>query len=525
MKSQYKYSILFVVLIILVLNLYILFSSIEAINRTYNNELDKIAYIQNYMDKYSVLSPDTFLDDARRIFNLEHLAIIGRTTDKNSIKGINLGIFYRELHKGIIKNTILRIDKEHYQFIIPEITKQYYIVGEYRSPLFQIIDSQRSLIIMAIISSFGILLVFVIISILAFKPMIYMESLAKDVRTPVKDESYYKYIPEVFKETIKALKEKNEELKKFYQIEKEHSKDVETYLTSTLNIMDVPIFLFKDKALLYKNELADRISPSFEEIKEILSSQNANEIKIGDNIYFVVENIIKRNNIYLGNLYMLFDITKDKNKNIIEKNISKLELLSNVSVNLAHEFKNSLGIISGYIQMLQKKSDNKELDILEAETTYMLNSINKFIEINRIKQINKQSFAIEEFQKHIIDIANSISLNLTFDIQKQGALNIDKQLFLQVVKNIFINAKEAGATAINFKIYESNTNTVLEIQDNGRGFSENAMNNLFVPFFTEKEHGSGIGMSFINKVVTLHNAILTVGNHENGAYVKITFME
>lgn len=524
MKSQYKYSVLFIVLIIFILNLYILSTSISSVKRTYDNELEKITAIQNYIEENPSVPDSLTLEKTKKIFGIEELFIVGyQTPIRTNSKYYN--IFENELNKGIIKNKIIKIDKQHYMFIIPEITNHFYIAGIYNNPLFQLIDSQKSLLFITIVSSLGIILIFIIISLLAFRPMIYMEFLAKNVRTPIKDEVYYNYIPQVFKETIETLKEKNLELERFYNEEKEHSRDIETYLRSTLNLIDTPIYLFKDNHLLYENSLSKQISDSFPDIKDILPSWKNDEITIGDVAYQIVKNPVKRGDEELGILFMLFDITESKNRNIIKKNIDTMELLSNVSVNLAHEFKNSLGIISGYIQMLRKKTDIKELEILESETEYMLNSINKFIEINRIRKIIKHPIKIDTLKTEFKKLADRISINLTFSSEVDTPIMLDRQLFLQAIKNIFINSKEANATKIDVHIYKNNNYTILEIKDNGKGFSKNAMNNLFVPFFTEKEHGSGIGMVFINRVITLHNAIINAGNYMNGAYIKITFTE
>ena len=524
MKSQYKYSILFIILITLVLNLYILFASLSSVKRIYKSELEKITAIQNDIEENPSVPDSLVLAKTKKIFGIDKLFIIGY---QNPIRTGNkyYKIFENELKKGIIKNKVVEIDKQHYMFIIPEITKHFYIVGIYDNPLFQVIDSQKSLLLMTLISSFGIILIFIIISLLSFKPMIYMEFLAKNVRTPVKDEIYYNYIPRVFKETIETLKEKNRELERFYSKEKEHSKNIETFLRSSLNLIETPIYLFKEDTLLYENTLSKRISDSFSDIEKILPSWKNDEITIGDVTYYIMKNSIKRGEIELGTLFVLFDATKSKNRSIIEKNINIMELLSNVSVNLAHEFKNSLGIISGYIQMLKKKTDIKELEILESETGYMLNSINKFIEINRINKIIKQAVKIDDLKTEFMKLASRISLDLSFSCETSFPLLIDRQLFLQAIKNAFINSKEADATKIDVSIYKNNSYTILEIKDNGKGFTENAMKNLFVPFFTEKEHGSGIGMVFINRVITLHNAIVHAGNYENGAYIKIIFTE
>lgn len=114
----------------------------------------------------------------------------------------------------------------------------------------------------------------------------------------------------------------------------------------------------------------------------------------------------------------------------------------------------------------------------------------------------------EEFKKH------QIQFNIT--IQPENLpLIADPHLIEQVFINLFKNAshalegKEQKMIALN--AYRENTNkTVIEISDNGAGISEEALKNVFIPFFTTKKSGSGIGLSLSRQVMRFHGGSITV---------------
>ena len=84
----------------------------------------------------------------------------------------------------------------------------------------------------------------------------------------------------------------------------------------------------------------------------------------------------------------------------------------------------------------------------------------------------------------------------------------------QVFINLFKNAMEAligtPGALISITGQTSDNQTVIEFTDNGPGITDYAMQHLFVPFFTTKEGGSGIGLHLSRQLVRLHGGTLNV---------------
>ena len=62
---------------------------------------------------------------------------------------------------------------------------------------------------------------------------------------------------------------------------------------------------------------------------------------------------------------------------------------------------------------------------------------------------------------------------------------------------------------------------IIEITDNGLGFTSNKIKDLIKPYFTTKEKGSGLGLSIVNKIISDHNGSINFNSQKKGAKVKI----
>jgi len=98
-------------------------------------------------------------------------------------------------------------------------------------------------------------------------------------------------------------------------------------------------------------------------------------------------------------------------------------------------------------------------------------------------------------------------------------LDVDTNLIEQVLINLIVNAIEAVKDADQPRIIlsaslQSNNKVLVKVTDNGYGMNEEVMQNIFIPFFSTKKHGSGIGLSLCKQIMMLHKGNITVQSVE-----------
>ena len=105
----------------------------------------------------------------------------------------------------------------------------------------------------------------------------------------------------------------------------------------------------------------------------------------------------------------------------------------------------------------------------------------------------------------------------------------DRMLLEPVLQNLLRNAWQATRETSNAKIDVSarlnrRGNVVIEVSDNGPGIAEELATKIFVPFFTTKEQGSGVGLALARQVMTAHGGFIRVADSDaGGAKFTLTF--
>jgi two-component system, NtrC family, nitrogen regulation sensor histidine kinase NtrY len=168
--------------------------------------------------------------------------------------------------------------------------------------------------------------------------------------------------------------------------------------------------------------------------------------------------------------------------------------------------------ISLGISTIRKRSEN----LLKFADTYR--------QLAKVSMTSFSKFYVRDlFEGVEILLENQIEQkNIEFDvIIKDFELMIEGDMVLieQVLINLIINAIDAVQHQPNPKItlsvFQNNQqHTIIEVRDNGVGMSDELMDKIFVPFFTSKLNGSGIGLSLSKQIMALHKGTITVNSVE-----------
>ena len=178
--------------------------------------------------------------------------------------------------------------------------------------------------------------------------------------------------------------------------------------------------------------------------------------------------------------------------------------------------------ISLGISTIRKRSEN----LLKFADTYR--------QLAKVSMTSFSKFYIRDlFEGVEILLENQIEQkNIEFNvIIKDFELMIEGDMILieQVLINLVINAIDAvqhqSNPKITLSVFQKNQQQIIiEIRDNGMGMSDELMDKIFVPFFTSKPNGSGIGLSLSKQIMALHKGTITVNSVEKqGAAFQLRF--
>ena len=149
------------------------------------------------------------------------------------------------------------------------------------------------------------------------------------------------------------------------------------------------------------------------------------------------------------------------------------------------------------------------------------------VPIPKLKKINVKQFlnTIHLLMKQALEEA-SITFQL-LPIPANATINADSKLIEQVLINLINNSIHAlegrNTPTIKVSCVIENDKTILIITDNGKGIEEEILHQIFIPFYTTKKNGSGIGLSLSKNILKKHGGNLLV-NSEPGAYTTFSLV-
>jgi len=303
-------------------------------------------------------------------------------------------------------------------------------------------------------------------------------------------------------------------------------------------ILDIPSFKNIKFVEKRKPELFNTIFDTYHREPNSISIALQNEnikILISDTVFQVEEDAFK--------LIVIQDIDNTLNKNESE---SWKKLLSVMT----HEIMNSIAPISSLADTLQKslqiaiekpEDSHLELDDLNSgiktiknRSEGLLKFAKTYRSLSKVTKLKLQNVKIPELFSNIqLLMAPSIeakNIDIEFKISSPKLeLDIDTHLIEQVLINLLLNAVDACKNHDSPEIkvlatQNSNRNIVIKVYDNGSGIPQDILENIFVPFFTSKTTGSGIGLSLCKQIMLLHKGKIIVKSIEGeGSVFSLIF--
>jgi signal transduction histidine kinase len=207
-----------------------------------------------------------------------------------------------------------------------------------------------------------------------------------------------------------------------------------------------------------------------------------------------------------------------------------LARLGELTAGLAHEFRNGLATIHGYARLLDPQGLPEQartcVEGIREETTALGEVVTNFLRFARPDQLTLAPVDLRAVIARAVDdlpgAADAVTLDGRFPI-----IEGDDVLLRQAFSNLIRNSLEACAAdgrapRIAIRSELTSNEALVTVEDNGPGFTPEALAKAFQPFATTKPNGTGLGLAIVQKVIVSHNGNVAAANHAlGGAQFKL----
>lgn len=288
--------------------------------------------------------------------------------------------------------------------------------------------------------------------------------------------------------------------------------------------------------------------------KEITSilKQIKNDQQLSLTINRITEKIpiLVRKTTFILNEQEVFIITFQNIKNAMEE--KELESWQKLISILSHEIMNSMTPITTLTHAIKKSIDveaenlkkthiqNSTIeDILSNTNTIekrslgLIDFVNNYRNLTKVKSIKVEKFSIEILFKNIVDLFKPEfdKLNINYeveikneDLQILADFKLLEQVLINLIKNSLESFNKSENKLIQLKAFSKDESHYIQITDNGSGISREQMDQIFIPFYTTKINGSGIGLSLCRQILRLHGGDIRIkSEYDLGTTVTLNF--
>ncbi|WP_226658592.1 histidine kinase N-terminal domain-containing protein [Guptibacillus hwajinpoensis] len=231
-------------------------------------------------------------------------------------------------------------------------------------------------------------------------------------------------------------------------------------------------------------------------------------------------------------------IIQDKNKFIQEMHSDRLTILGQLGASFAHEFRNPLTSIKGFLKLIEEECEakgstgNHYFKILNSEMRSLEEKVSQFLFLSKMRGIDDRphSLNLSGLLRYTIEILYPRLLESNIEVEAEIAPDIPlfgvEEQIKQVILNIMINSIEElneniiENRKITLRAKENHGRVSVEISNNGREISSHLVDSIFQPFISTKKLGTGLGLSVCKQIIEKHEGIISVqSNPERTTFV------
>ena len=223
----------------------------------------------------------------------------------------------------------------------------------------------------------------------------------------------------------------------------------------------------------------------------------------------------------------------------IQKIIDKKEkqAWNNLMKVISHELLNTLTPINSLVHNLEYITEQEEINqedqnemreslkIINSKSQQLLHFIDSYRQVAELPKPKKNRFNLKKGIENVLKIFETEFKNKNIEVSlhlKYFYINADEKMIERVLVNLITNAilaleNRLEQKKIYIEILELNNRILIKVEDNGAGIDEKIADKIFLPFFTTRPNGSGIGLTLAKSIMEAHQGYLTYRKTENGS--------
>jgi PAS domain S-box-containing protein len=359
------------------------------------------------------------------------------------------------------------------------------------------------------------------------------------------------FIINAFQDVTRQLKEKEKELERLRALAEQRAENVESYNENILQCVTNGVMTFdRECRLTTINRAAEEIlgitreqavGRSCEELlgpggiapavigtleqkqtsarMEAVLERPAGRLWLGYNTALLND----RNGAALGVILSFSDLTEVKRLQERVELQERLKALGEMSAGIAHELRNPMAVMTGYLNLLSKNADPAGRELINRiaiEINGMNRIIGDLLTFARPASLNRVTLDVRELIENClanIRQAAGAAFPLRTDLELDAIeAPVDEVLMRQALTNVIQNAVEAmpGEGTLTLKAVKDRHELKITVGDTGEGISPDVLGKIFLPFFTTKDKGVGMGLALAHKVITAHGGRVEVESRQ-----------
>ncbi len=244
----------------------------------------------------------------------------------------------------------------------------------------------------------------------------------------------------------------------------------------------------------------------------------------------------KNTGAILGAMAFYQDITEVEKLRKQLARLDRLNLIGEMAAGVAHEIRNPMTVVMGYLQMLSARSDTSrkdKYDIIMEELNRINSIVTDFLSLAKNKLVEKEANNLNDIIQSIYPLISADAMKNNIDVQLDLAsempeLLLNEKEIKQLILNLSRNAFEAMTAkqnrfCITTRVYTDRIELITT--DNGCGIEPQYLEKIFDPFFTTKDNGTGLGLAVCLSIIERHQGTVEIQSEVGkGTSVIISFM-